>query len=286
MKSQKTLPPSPHRKAISRTLLYSVMTAALIGGGCAWAQDTSPTATASGDIATNAGIGIDQVSTFLFLTLGPLKILGPFAKMTRGLPEKSKRTLALQGTVIATLGALAAVFLGTNMIQKWGVTTGALLIAAGIVLFLVALQAVMNQFTVTPPLSPETASNPTGETATPDISALDISTLDISTLDISTLAFAPLAFPTIITPYGVAVLIVLMTLRDKVEYGLYGILGILFAVLLSNLVAMLFADRLLKLPFVPPALGILGAVLGILQVALGIQAIVAGMRLLHMIPGA
>ena len=276
MKSQKTLPPSPHRKAISRTLLYSVMTAALIGGGCAWAQDTSPTATASGDIATNAGICIDQVSTFLFLTLGPLKILGPFAKMTRGLPETSKRTLALQGTVIATLGALAAVYLGSNMIQKWGVTTGALLIAAGIVLFLVALQAVMNQFTVTPPLSPETAPNPTGETATPDISALDISTL----------AFAPLAFPTIITPYGVAVLIVLMTLRDKVEYGLYGILGILFAVLLSNLVAMLFADRLLKLPFVPPALGILGAVLGILQVALGIQAIVAGMRLLHMIPGA
>lgn len=76
-----------------------------------------------------------------------------------------------------------------------------------------------------------------------------------------------------------------MTLRDSAEYGLVGILGVLLVVLLLNVVAMLFAERLLKFPYVSTALGIFGAVLGILQVALGVQAIIAGIRMVGILPG-
>ena len=58
------------------------------------------------------------------------------------------------------------------------------------------------------------------------------------------------------------------------------ILGVASFVLLLDLLAMLFADRILKTPFVAVALGIVGAVMGVLQAALGIEAIVLALRLL------
>ena len=61
------------------------------------------------------------------------------------------------------------------------------------------------------------------------------------------------------------------------------ILGVVAFVLLLNLLAMLFADRILKAPFVAPALGIVGAVLGVLQIALGVQAAVVGLRILGIV---
>ncbi len=283
MPQEKTLTPSyPDRKqnvesdtkrirwdAVIRTLVALTMMALVIGMGTAWAQEaantTGQTAAASGKLH----FGLDQVFIFLFVTLGPLKLLGPFVTMTMGYPDDFKHKLAIQGTIYATIGALVAVFLGSNMMKSWGVSTGALLISAGIVLYLVALQAVMNQFSPAQAV-PAPVSSPSGEKVMPDV---------------STLAFAPLAFPTIITPYGVAILITLVTLRDSAEYGLVGILGVLLVVLLLNVVAMLFAERLLKFPYVSTALGIFGAVLGILQVALGVQAIIAGIRMVGILPG-
>jgi small neutral amino acid transporter SnatA (MarC family) len=39
--------------------------------------------------------------------------------------------------VIASIGTLAAVTLGVRILEKWGVSVGALLLTAGIILFLV-----------------------------------------------------------------------------------------------------------------------------------------------------
>jgi multiple antibiotic resistance protein len=94
------------------------------------------------------------------------------------------------------------------------------------------------------------------------------------------LAFSPLAFPTIITPYGAALLILLMSLRSGQTAVLVKIIGIAVLVLALDLVAMLTADRILTTPAVRPTLGILGSVLSVLQVALGVQAIIEALRLL------
>lgn len=89
------------------------------------------------------------------------------------------------------------------------------------------------------------------------------------------LAVSPLAFPTIVTPYGVAAVIVFMTLTPDFTTR-SEIFLVLLGLMLLDLVAMLFAKPILKYAGMP--LQLLGTVLGITQVALGLQIIVMGLR--------
>src|SRR5690606_36426043 len=129
-------------------------------------------------------------------------------------------------------------------------------------LFLIALRPVLEQY------EPKT---PQGEASGSDSSPVPSA---------SALAFSPLAFPTIVTPYGTAVLILLVTLRPD---HLPEIAGVTALVLLLNLLAMLFADRILKSPLVASALGIVGAVMAVLQVALGVQVVVDALRVMKVV---
>ena len=204
-----------------------------------------------------------KVFTVLFVMIGPLKVIGPFAKMTAGWDGGSKRKLAFQAILLAAIGALAAVTLGARLLNTWGVSLGALLLTAGLVLFLVALDVVMRQYS-----APESAN----EHATAPASGVRPSP--------GALAFSPLAFPTIITPYGTAVLILLVSLRAGQPGVVAEIIGLAAIVLALDLTAMLTANRILTTPGVAPALGILGSVLSILQVALGVQAMIDALYLL------
>ena len=232
---------------ISTTWLLSALTS------LAGAQSTLPAG------AEPPVFSFGKVFTFLFLTLGPLKIIGPFAEMTRGRDAAFRRELAYRGAAVAAVGLLVAVTIGTRILDKWGISVGALLLTAGIVLFLVALRPVLEQY------------------AGHDARAEAAQTAATSEHPSKALAITPLAFPTIVTPYGVAVLILLMALGANRAIG---ILAVTAAVLGVDLLAMLGADRILRTPFVRTLLLIIGMVLGILQVALGIQTAAAGVRLL------
>jgi multiple antibiotic resistance protein len=199
---------------------------------------------------------LGKMFTFLFLTLGPLKLLGPFAKATQGVDTGTKRRLALKSTGIALLGVLVASTLGENTLRKWNVSIGALLMTAGLILFLTALKPILEQF----------AGQEVQEKQAPVEGAPLISPM-------------ALAFPRIVTPYGVAILIVLMSLSETDTTSMQVLLVAIF-VLLLDLLAMLFAEQILKTPLVGAALGIVGVVMGVLQVALGVQAMVAALRLL------
>src|SRR5688572_10498511 len=148
-----------------------------------------------------------KVFTFLFLTLGPLKIISPFAEMTQGRDAASRRKLAIRGTVVAAVGLLAAVTLGARILDQWGISVGALLL-------------VLEQY------------------AARDARSEAAQTASTSERPLRALAITPLAFPTIVTPYGVAVLIMLMALRPDHAFG---ILAVAAAVLVVDLVAMLAA---------------------------------------------
>jgi multiple antibiotic resistance protein len=178
------------------------------------------------DIQQAALGSLAEAFTFLFVTLGPLNIIVPFAAMTKGRTSASKRRLAFKAILLATI-----------------VSGGALLLAAGAILFLVALAA-----------ADRTPSE-------------------------SELAFSPLAFPTIVTPYGLALLILLFTLHPLDSGGLR-ILLIAAFVLASDLLAMLCTDLIAKIPCIKPALNILGYVIGVLLIALGVQAVADGLRFL------
>jgi multiple antibiotic resistance protein len=207
---------------------------------------------------------LGQAFMFLFMTLGPLNVIGPFVAMTQERNTTFKRRLALRAFIVATIALLFAATVGAMTLQKWGISVGALLITAGVILFLVALQPVLAGYKPREPRAEATAA------------------ATASAPSVSELALSPLAFPTIVTPYGLAVLILLIALYPLSAGGL-SILGVAGFVLALDLLAMLSADLIAKTRFFTPGLGIVGSVMGILQVALGVQAVVDGLRLLGVV---
>ena len=87
----------------------------------------------------------------------------------------------------------------------------------------------------------------------------------------------PLAFPTIVTPYGIAALVVFVSVAPDVQaIALIGV--VVLVIMLLNLMVMLAARRYQKV--LSLALPILGAVLGIIQVALGLKIIDNSLRVM------
>lgn len=219
--------------------------------------------------AALAPLTLDKVFTFLFLTLGPFNVIGPFAEITRGRDPAFKRRLAFEATLIAAIGLFVAATLGQSTLTRWGVSAAALFIATGVLLFLAGLQFVLAEYK---PLTPETGV-PEGVKA--------------ASAPLGSLAFSPLAFPIIVTPYGIAVLVVSLTLASDETARDGQILAIAALVLLMDLLVMLMPDRALKSRFVDTAFGIVGCVTAVLQIALSVEAVIVGLRLLGILrPGA
>jgi multiple antibiotic resistance protein len=99
----------------------------------------------------------------------------------------------------------------------------------------------------------------------------------------SHLALNPLAFPTIVTPHGIAALIVFVTLADGDRSEQLSIAMMVLIILAMDWAAMIFAEKILQ--WLGTALQILAVVLGIAQVAIGLQVIVQSLRLLGALPG-
>ncbi len=201
-------------------------------------------------------LGPSELFTLFFITLGPIKLLTPFVRLTRGLDDAARRRLAVRATAIATAAVFAGGFLGVRVLSQWHVSTEVVLLAGGLVLLLVALALVLEQFEPPHPEAPGTMPVP----PSPFL----------------------IAFPGIVTPYGIAVVIVLLAGSPDARRTML-ICGVLVGMLVLDLVTMLFAH-----PIVRSAtwlLQIFGAVLGVLQVALALQIMLTALRhlgVLHM----
>jgi multiple antibiotic resistance protein len=196
-----------------------------------------------------------QAFTLLFLMLGPFKIVGPFAQVTKGADAALVRRISLMATLFASAAVLIAAFLGQSILESYGVPVPVLALSGGVILFLVALLGILGQFA--PP-----ASHVESDEALAPPSALKV-------------ALSPLAFPAIVTPYGIAALIVMLaispTQASRVVIG-----AIVLAIMCLNLLVMLLTRHIL--PFMGIVLPILGAILGVVQVALGLQIINNSLR--------
>jgi multiple antibiotic resistance protein len=208
-------------------------------------------------------LSLGQLFTFLFVMLGPFKLLGPFTHMTRGLDDAVVRQIALRAFGVAVAAVVAGGFVGTTVMQSWNVSIAALTLAGGLIFLLVGLQIVLQQYE---PPHREAEHVPAATShASPFALAVRIT------------------FPAIVTPYGIAALIVLLAHRDDfVAKG--SILAIVIAIMVLNLLAML-NTRWIMGGLTVVALQILGAVLGVLQVALAIQLILRGLNLLGVLHG-
>jgi multiple antibiotic resistance protein len=194
-----------------------------------------------------------HIFAFLFLMLGPFKIIGPFAKITQGADSKLTRQIAIRAMIFSSIALLLAAILGARIMSNFTIPLPILAISGGLILFLVALLNIIKQF------------------ATP---TANLENIIIPTLD---LAINPLAFPTIVTPYGIAAVIIFLALSPDLNSKLtVGV--IVLVIMIVNLIFMLTTRYIYK--FLAIFLALLGAILGIVQVALGLMVIYNNFRIL------
>lgn len=200
-----------------------------------------------------------QIFTFLFLMIGPFKIIAPFSKITKGADAKFTRRIALLATLFASIALLLAALLGDSILSNFGIPIPLLALTAGIILFLVALQNILQQF------SPQPHNEGIADQApTPAMS----------------MAMTPLAFPIIVTPYGIAALVVFIAVSPDLQTQL-AIGGLVLVIMLLNLIVMFLTPHIR--PLLGTVLAILGAVLGVIQVALGLQIISVSLKAMGII---
>jgi multiple antibiotic resistance protein len=194
-----------------------------------------------------------QIFTLLFLMLGPFKIIGPFSKLTQGADPKLVRQISVRAMMFSSIALLLAAFLGQRIISNFDIPLPILAISGGLILFLVALLTIIKQFGTTPTIEERNF---------------------VPTLN---MALSPLAFPTIVTPYGIAAIIVFLALSPDLGSKLYvGV--IVLAIMALNLILMLITRYIYKPLTV--ILSLLGAILGIVQVAVGLMIIYNQFRIL------
>ena len=199
------------------------------------------------------------LSSLLFTLMGPIALLPAFAAATRDAPPALRRRIALVAFA-ASLGAVSiAVFIGASTMQAWRTTPAALIVAAGVILALTALRNIFG--------TPSAPSANDGKQPPPSL----------------TTGLTPIAIPGIVTPTGVAVLIIFVsyfpTMAEKIA-----IMGAVFAIMLANLGAMLAAHWFMRWIGIAPLI-VLGAVFGVLQVAMGVEMIMSGLIRSRLIGG-
>ena len=210
----------------------------------------SASADTGGVLTTRRPITWGMIFTLLFLMLGPIKLLGPFAVATKGCDRAFRFRLATRAFLFSIGAVTIAASLGTRIIDNFAIPVLVLQIAAGLILFLVALQAVMQQYDVT---------HPRDRTEPPTLAH----------------AFSPLAFPTIVTPYGIAAVIIFISLAPTTEIRLM-VAGVVYFILFLDWLAMLVAHIVVR--WFNPLLLLLGVILGVSQVALGLQLTLGGVE--------
>lgn len=196
---------------------------------------------------------ISHIFALLFLMLGPFKIIGPYTKLTIATEPSLARKIAVKAIIFSSIALLLAALIGENILKKYGIPVPILSLSGGIILFIVAIQNVIQQY------------------APADTEEKQPAPANIK------MALYPLAFPIIVTPYGIAAVIVFMSIAPD-QNGQLIIGALVLGIMLVNLMMMIFNRHLSK--FLSLALPLLGAILGVVQVALGLQIIYKSMSTL------
>ncbi len=202
-----------------------------------------------------------DIAILFFLTLGPLKAIAPFVRLTHGAELSFRRAMALQSTAIATAIVLGVALLGSLVLTNWQVSPPAIGITGGIILFCQALGIIMHTPTAAPaPAAPEASPPPS-----------------------SAIAVFPLAIPALVTAPGIAAIsaIIILNEHDLAHEAI--IAGILLAVMAINLFTLWNVDAILK-RVSPGLLYLVGWVLAVLQAALAVQIMIRSLRMLEVLP--
>jgi multiple antibiotic resistance protein len=188
--------------------------------------------------------------------LGPIKILVPFAEMTKDSDWRARLGLACRSVLFSFAIIAFALTVGGMMLARLEISLPSLALIGSVVLILVACRTIFQLPSNNLPAA-------------------------VPTVPIYSLALTPLAFPVIVTPFGIAALIVLKQLAtiQQRETALFLIVAIILAL---NLVAMAFAEFIVKWASVP--LYIFAVVLALIQASLGLQIALRSLAVLKLLP--
>jgi multiple antibiotic resistance protein len=187
-----------------------------------------------------------------FLVLGPLKVIPAFAQLTRDADLAYRRRAAVYATLFASAICVVLGLLARTMADNYRLSVVALQLTAGLILLIWSLNAIFARGDATPRI----AAHP-------------------SPVE---LAMSPLATPVIITPAGVAALMVFVLLDPNVRGGHPALVGTLALVMALNFLVMYFNDQIVKLQWLLGLLQLLGSVLVVVQVAFAVQVILNVLR--------
>ena len=199
-------------------------------------------------------LGMQKIFAMFFLMLGPFKVIGPFIELTRLLERRQQVRIATSATFFSAVALFVAGALGQQIIENFDISVPVVALTGGLILFLMALQSVLAQ------------SNARGVAKTE------------STQAARNVAISPLAFPIIVTPYGLAAVIVFATLAQGDGQLMAKIGGTIVLILAVDWITMVYAISIQK--WLGTTLQIVAVVLGVVQVALGLQVIFKSLAML------
>ena len=201
-----------------------------------------------------------DIGILFFLTLGPLKAILPFARVTRGTEPAFRQAAAWRATAIATTIVLVVALLGPFVLTNWHVSPAAIIITGGIILFYQALRIVSQMPTAAaPPSADRMASQAPPSPA---------------------IAVFPIAVPAIVTAPGIAAIatIVVLNRHDLVHQTI--VVALLLGVMGLNLLALWNTETILK-HGLAGVLPVVGWVLAVLQASLAVQMVIYSLRVLE-----
>jgi MarC family membrane protein len=193
----------------------------------------------------------------IFIGMGPIKVLLVYMALTNGSSEALQRKVAQKAVLTATFVAILLLLIGPLLMKLLHFTPGALTIAGGLILLLLALSMVLSPADKTEKTSP------------------------LSEAALMRMAIYPLAIPLLLNPVG----IVSLTVFSAEAQGLLQI-GVLIVMVLVvaaiDFGVFLISHRLDKY-LTSERILVLEKLLGIFLSALAVQLIVNGLIDLHVI---
>jgi multiple antibiotic resistance protein len=195
----------------------------------------------------NAG----QIFTLFFVMLGPLKMLGPFAKASHSLTPEKLRTVSVNAVILSLISLIIGGYLGNYLLSSWGIPISVLELTSGIIFFVMALMMIVLPHKEAPVAVPSTPQ--------PDATAPGV------------------AFSMIVTPYGMAVIVGLLAMSASLQRTIL-ILGLLVLVLVLDLLAMIYIRKIMGKTGML-IMQMVGAAFAVLQASLAIQMIIIAVRI-------
>lgn len=189
-----------------------------------------------------------------FATIGPLDVAAVFAGLAAGQSAAYRRSMAIRGTLIATIILIAFALLGESILASLGISLPALRIAGGILLLLIGIDMVF-------------ARSSGGTSTTDDEEQEAAAKQDISVF--------PIATPLVAGPGAMSAAILLMANTEGDLALQVAVMASLIAILIVTLIAMLLAGAVQRVLGVT-GMHVISRIMGVLLSALAVQFMIDG----------